>query len=396
MIKVTLVQHPLGKFWGKSAEGTYHPLVFHCLDVAACSDALLAANPNRLEFLAALCEMEPEALRRLLVYLIALHDIGKCSRGFQGKVLELWPSALGPRPEPEHFISVRHDAAGLWLFLNEPHLAAIGARLMPDLLISERMQIFQSVFGHHGEPLETNFRGGVTAIAYEEAQIGRAAQLAAVEMAGAFHEVFNPSAVSPSPEHIPVLSFALAGLTTLADWLGSNRQWFNFTAWGGENLTGALTQYWRDIARPIAARAVREAGLISVDPSPFTGIKSLFPHIDQPTPLQRLCEECALCADWIARSNKQAFLAQLGAGTIDQIQQGLARSGTLTRPSSRATRRRNAIKQSSSPRVLRRLRKRRELRTAFSPPAARATFRRGSCSRTWARTQATSAVRGKY
>src|SRR5262249_39719522 len=29
-------------------------------------------------------------------------------------------------------------------------------------------------------------------------------------------------------------------------------------------------------------------------------------------------EASAFCADWIARSNKQAFLAQIGAGTIDQ------------------------------------------------------------------------------
>ncbi len=29
-------------------------------------------------------------------------------------------------------------------------------------------------------------------------------------------------------------------------------------------------------------------------------------------------EASAFCADWIARSNKQAFLAQVGAGTIDQ------------------------------------------------------------------------------
>ena len=36
------------------------------------------------------------------------HDIGKCARGFQAKVLGLWPSALGPRPKENSVASVRH------------------------------------------------------------------------------------------------------------------------------------------------------------------------------------------------------------------------------------------------------------------------------------------------
>jgi hypothetical protein len=134
------------QFWGKTArsenrarqEHEFHPLAYHLLDVAACADAILDANPSRLRFLADLCEIESEKLGRTLVCLIALHDIGKCARGFQSKVPELWPSALGPKPEPKKFIPVRHDAAGLWLFRNESSLTALGERLIPGLLPSER------------------------------------------------------------------------------------------------------------------------------------------------------------------------------------------------------------------------------------------------------------------
>jgi CRISPR-associated endonuclease Cas3-HD len=168
--------HALLHFWGKTdssdhdarPKNDFHPLAFHLLDVAACAGALLDANPARLMFLADVCGIEPEKLRRLLVCLVALHDIGKCARGFQGKVPELWPSALGPRPEQEKFIPVRHDAAGLWLFMNEPRLTAVGKRLMPGLLASDREKIFQSVVGHHGEPLELDFRGNVAAIRNSE------------------------------------------------------------------------------------------------------------------------------------------------------------------------------------------------------------------------------------
>jgi hypothetical protein len=49
-----------------------------------------------------------------LVALVRLHDVGKCARGFQGKVLRLWSNFLGPKPDKE--LSIRHDAAGVWLF----------------------------------------------------------------------------------------------------------------------------------------------------------------------------------------------------------------------------------------------------------------------------------------
>ena len=291
------------QFWAKTdrsenrarQEHEFHPLAYHLLDVAACADAILDANPARLRFLADLCEIEPEKLRRTLVCLIALHDLGKCARGFQGKVPELWPSALGPRPEPKKFIPVRHDAAGLWLFKNEPSLTALGEQLILRLLPSEREKIFQSVVGHHGEPLELDFRGGVAAIVNSEVQIGQAAQLAATELAEAIYAVFEPPGISPPEEAVPTLSFALAGLAVLADWLGSNCNWFEFaTPRGSERLFDELMRYWRDVAGPVAKRAVRQAGLIPAQSAPFRGVKSLFPHIDKPTPLQLFCEEVTL------------------------------------------------------------------------------------------------------
>ena len=179
------------------------------------------------------------------------------------------------------FIPVRHDAAGLWLFKNDPRLTALGRQLIPRLLTSEREKIFQSVVGHHGEPLELDFRGGVAAIVNSEVQIGHAAQLAATELARAIYAVFDPPGISPPEEAVPTLSFALAGLTVLADWLGSNRHWFNFTPpKGGEPLVDELLHYWRDVARPKAMQAIRQAGLIPAQAAPFTSVKSLFPHID--------------------------------------------------------------------------------------------------------------------
>ena len=73
---------------------------------------------------------------------------------------------------------------------------------------AEREKIFQSVFGHHGEPLALNFRGGVAAIVNSEVQIGKAAQLAATELAEAIYAVFEPPGISPPEEAVPTLKTA--------------------------------------------------------------------------------------------------------------------------------------------------------------------------------------------
>src|SRR5690242_18931249 len=85
-------------FWGKArphagAAHPWHPLLYHCLDVAAVGEALLAEWPWVVEAVADVTGWSPDALRRTLPFLLALHDIGKLSRPFQAKVPELWPEA---------------------------------------------------------------------------------------------------------------------------------------------------------------------------------------------------------------------------------------------------------------------------------------------------------------
>ena len=75
-------------YWGKADQNydgkpTWHPLVYHCLDVAACGQRLLSRQPVWLENLARLSGMEPGAQVSWIVFLLAIHDIGKFSDGFQ-------------------------------------------------------------------------------------------------------------------------------------------------------------------------------------------------------------------------------------------------------------------------------------------------------------------------
>jgi CRISPR-associated endonuclease/helicase Cas3 len=279
--------HALLNLWGKSGDDAgnriFHPLAFHVLDVAACAEAWLRENPHWLARLAGRFEVNSEGLQNVVVALIALHDIGKCARGFQGKRLDLWPDILGARPEVE--LSVRHDAAGLWLIDKVTGLSTIAARMLPELSPSCRDLVVQATCCHHGEPI------AATEIRNPRRDIGRESQEVAGALAEAVLGLFDRAPSCPiADKHAPLFSFALSGLTVLSDWLGSNRTWFEY-----RSLTDAadLAAYWNGFARPSAETALRESGLLPARPARGRGIGDLFPAIREPTELQRFAAEVA-------------------------------------------------------------------------------------------------------
>jgi CRISPR-associated endonuclease/helicase Cas3 len=76
------------RYWGKAKPETnsgpqWHPLIYHSLDVAACGRKLLEADKERRRSLARLSGLGEESLLAWLSFLLALHDRGKCSDGFQ-------------------------------------------------------------------------------------------------------------------------------------------------------------------------------------------------------------------------------------------------------------------------------------------------------------------------
>ncbi len=217
--------------------------------------------------------MDADSLSRCFVTLIALHDIGKCARGFQGKVLDLWPDYLGPKPDKE--LSVRHDAAGVWLFDQNAKLEEIAERLLPNLTRSQRLIIIQAVCGHHGEPIEWRMGGDYPDIGNRNRDIGPKAGEAAAKIAEAIVAMLAPHPCHLEETSVPLASFWLSGLAVLSDWLGSNRTWFEFRPppQAGD-LTANMALYWKTHALPGAKKALKEAGLSSGDfivvgPSPI-------------------------------------------------------------------------------------------------------------------------------
>jgi CRISPR-associated endonuclease/helicase Cas3 len=207
------------EFWGKArpdhagAPG-FHPLVAHSLDVAAVAILLLSGR---------ITAVDP----RMLGFLVSMHDIGKFSHPFQGKVPAYWPRVLGPYPS-QHLGGPAHDAAGASILTHA--LADQFAELLPGgagrqagWKHGDRMHLWRALAGHHGRPTEIVDRLPAKVFC-------AACQIAAGQFIDAMKTVLQPPAW-PRPrteQDVIRVSWRLAGLTTLADWIGSRQAWFPY------------------------------------------------------------------------------------------------------------------------------------------------------------------------
>src|SRR5690606_39226050 len=79
------------RYWGKASPASeqcerFHLLPFHSLDVAACGKALIALKQFSLDSLSAEMDWPRGQVEDLFLFFLALHDLGKFSRAFQGLV----------------------------------------------------------------------------------------------------------------------------------------------------------------------------------------------------------------------------------------------------------------------------------------------------------------------
>jgi CRISPR-associated endonuclease/helicase Cas3 len=275
-------------YWGKASReesenaALWHPLAYHSLDVAAVADLLLQKSPRRLERMAALLGVDPASLKPLLVLLVALHDVGKLAPDFQAKsVLGPAGASLGlPRP------GVRHDAIGYDLLQGEhwPAFERVLARYVHGdggPLKVRCFPLWSAVTGHHGEPAMNTGRYG----------FGTAEQKALSEMLDAVAALLPPCGepLSFNGKQANRLSWLLAGLTNVADWIGSNQSWFPY-----HDPKLSLADYWL-VARKQAAIALDECGILP-SPSPSSvSAPDLLAHLTgELSPLQKAALTCEI------------------------------------------------------------------------------------------------------
>lgn len=220
---------PTGKLpprWGKTRrEGTsegapFHRLIHHMLDVAAVLEVLLERRPDLLAQLAdGLC-LAPDAARRLLLALTALHDLGKVAIGFQAQAPEV--CAVLRLTVPAHVQGrysrdTGHDLIGQAMLVELhrrqrlPPLAGLSRVHLPELAAI--------VTGHHGRVPPTGDLWGhfTSKNVVLKADLDDAA--AYVE---AVFRLFAPDPDTPDPRGLRRLSYLLNGIVTVCDWLGSH------------------------------------------------------------------------------------------------------------------------------------------------------------------------------
>lgn len=206
--------------WAKSCQKDserWHPLILHLLDVAACADTILAREPESTRLrLAAVLGLDWEAARPWLLLLIACHDLGKGCPGFQCKWKNLSGLDAGPAPDTSinHAFVSQVELRDLLIELGWPEDAA---ELVAD-----------AVGCHHGERAspatlktiaDNPFRRTLGKPEWHQARRALFETLIAV---------FSPGAAPTKPTLTGPDFMLLAGLTSFADWIGSNEDFFPF------------------------------------------------------------------------------------------------------------------------------------------------------------------------
>jgi CRISPR-associated endonuclease/helicase Cas3 len=274
----------LRALWGKArprdgSRAVYHPLLYHSLDVAAVGEVFLDERPDWLERLAVELGAQPDGLRRLILLLLALHDIGKISRPFQAKAPEHWPvDLLGPMgSEPD---GPRHDACGLALLGDRIPLEPLFPMWKPSL----RLSLLAPFMGHHGKPVGLP-QGAPTGI------FGDRCCAAARDFVAVMSALFAAEPLQAPPRAALLrVSWRFAGFAVLADWIGSSQVWFPY-----EPPTYDASRYWYEIARPGARTALAAAGLGRPPrASSATGFHAVTGIDDPPSAVQRWAEEVSL------------------------------------------------------------------------------------------------------
>lgn len=287
------------RYWGKAdpkyaGEQKWHPLMYHCLDVAAVGVEYLRRAPSVRTFLMAALRIENEgALGRWIAFWLALHDLGKFSEAFQSQKPDLFEALRGRAPNAGKSYRLRHDSLGMLFWRDVLSQRAVDEKWFgadTESALDGLNCWMRAVTGHHGQPPKEIGE-------FWEQHFDRNQDRAAIfEFVTEVRSLLVDHTVASIPSAQDVesfhqssmeLSWWIAGLAVLTDWLGSNTDFFEYRASLDAPLH--LADYWEG-ARRQAAKALDVAGVLPIGSKRALSFTELFPNIAAPSPLQ----------DWVA------------------------------------------------------------------------------------------------
>jgi CRISPR-associated endonuclease/helicase Cas3 len=254
---------PYFKYWGKAKReveqqgADYHLLPYHCLDVAAVAEKWLELSPVLLKRFALYLNVEPDLARRIVLFFVLLHDLGKFDGRFQHFREDIRQKLQGDEWWIEEDISYySHGSSGFKQFCEK-------------FGYSEAMK---AVAGHHGY-CDTNFNYEEPTADDDLIELDEEARSEWVAFCLAFCELEG----IPDVGEIPLL----AGFCSVADWLGSSLT--NFTTSPSTNVY----EYYKKVL-PRAEIVLRDSGMITSIAG--AGFNFLFPDY-KPRGIQCLLDE---------------------------------------------------------------------------------------------------------
>ncbi len=231
--------------WAKSGDPVGHGLLAHMLDVAAVAEVLLEHEPpSTIECFSRQFGLPVSSFVRYAAAQVGLHDFGKAIPGFQAK----WPQ--GQQLDEAAGLSFARASVGV-----SDHACASAALLWQHLPAASGAElgwvlgVLQAISAHHGYNFNRPEINAATP-PFEGAEWSQARK----ELFDSYWQALAPAGVSEADE-LPLAAVEwLAGLTSVADWIGSNPDWFPL----GER-DDSLAEHLA-AARALAQRALREIG----------------------------------------------------------------------------------------------------------------------------------------
>ncbi|HEX8638588.1 MAG TPA: CRISPR-associated helicase Cas3', partial [Pyrinomonadaceae bacterium] len=301
------------RFWAKTTddkndpqrENAFHPLICHLIDVAVTAkslwDKVLPETTKKRLVQPFDLESDLERAGNLIAFLIGTHDLGKCSPPFAlrgqndseknqtRRLLELYRNT---DCFCENFSKASDAPHG---FVTSVELPAI---LRDKLKFPEKLakNIAEIVGGHHGVfptsgkliELDRDGEKSLGGEAWRKARRELTAALAALlKVEGDFSNI-------PDTKLDNATAMIFAGLTTVADWIGSNADFFKcYVEDSTKDFSFDIDQYLKD-SKQTAEKALKTLGWTNwVKESTEKSFDELFPKIKNKRHLQDVAIEIA-------------------------------------------------------------------------------------------------------
>ncbi|MCZ2721464.1 CRISPR-associated helicase Cas3' [Marinomonas sp. 15G1-11] len=284
-------------YWGKAQKNEleskgdpYHLLPYHSLDVAAVGARLLGPETELAKNIAEFLGLEPQDLTTLFAFFLALHDLGKFSSAFQALFKDELGYLFAANPNRQYDgREFRHDRLGLYFWNTIRDCDELYSRALnidEEVECSQTLMVFMNcVLGHHGKPINTDNLRALTPYIERKQNIFAAEQFAL----DAFHLIQPRLPIEKLVDRgwrqrLKQVSWTLAGVAVLADWVGSDQTYFHYCS-----TPMGLDQYW-PIAQQRAKQALNATDLSEhYEKSPFESIEKHFGFT--PTPLQQWAQD---------------------------------------------------------------------------------------------------------